>query len=117
MYIRENLYFGIIIASCLSSTKVCLTFLLNCFVQEIKGFYQSSLGNEVDFRERFPTFLGKKSKFQKTETRFYRWESSDNNGMNIFLSLENCCIFLLVKEKTWKLIFNTNSELLQNRTE
>ena len=38
-YIRENVYFGIIIFSCLSSTKPCLRFLLNCFVWEIKGFY------------------------------------------------------------------------------
>ena len=37
-YIRENVYFGIIIFSCLSSTKPCLRFLLNCFVREIKGF-------------------------------------------------------------------------------
>ena len=50
-YIWENVYFGIIIFSCLSSTKLCLRFLLNCFVREIKGFYQSSLGNEVDFRD------------------------------------------------------------------
>ena len=35
----------------------------------------------------------------------------------IFLSLKNACTFLLVKEKTWKSIFNTNSELSQNRTE
>ena len=33
------------------------------------------------------------------------------------MSLENPCTFLLVKEKTWKRIFNTNSELSQNRTE
>ena len=50
-YIRENVYFGIIVFSCLSSTKPCLRFLLICFDQEIKGFYQSSLGNEVDFRD------------------------------------------------------------------
>ena len=40
-----------------------------------------------------------------------------NNHINIFLSLENSCIFLLPKEKTSKRIFNTNSKLLQNRTE
>ena len=34
-YIRENVYFGIIIFSCLSSTKLCLRFLLNCFAREI----------------------------------------------------------------------------------
>ena len=56
-------------------------------------------------------------KFQKTETRFCRWNSTDNNEINIFLSLENPCTFLLAKEKTWKRIFNTNSELSQNRTE
>ena len=50
-YIRGNVYIGIIVFSCLSSTKPCLRFLLNCFVREIKGFYQSSLGNEVDFRD------------------------------------------------------------------
>ena len=62
-YIRENLYFGIIIFSCLSSTKLCLRFLLNCFVWEIKGFYQSSLGNEVDFSDIinvFPNIVAKK---------------------------------------------------------
>ena len=35
----------------------------------------------------------------------------------IFLLLENPSAFLLAKEKTWKHIFNTNSELSQNRTE
>ena len=37
--------------------------------------------------------------------------------MNISLSLENPCISLLVKENTWKCIFNTNSELSQICTE
>ena len=49
--ISGKVYFGIIIFSCLSSTKLCLRFLLNCFVQEIKGFYQSSIGHEVYFRD------------------------------------------------------------------
>ena len=47
---------------------------------------------------------------------FCRWKSTDNNDINIFMSLENAT-FLLAKEKTWKHIFNTNSELSQNRTE
>ena len=50
-YIRGNVYIGIIVFSCLSSTKLCLRFLLNCSVREIKGFYQSSYENEVDFRD------------------------------------------------------------------
>ena len=44
-------------------------------------------------------------------------ESTDNNDIKILLSLENPCTFLLAKEKTWKRIFNINSELSQNRTE
>ena len=47
--IPDNVHFGIIIFSCFSSSKSCLRFLLNCFVREIKGFYQSYLRNEVDF--------------------------------------------------------------------
>ena len=50
-YIRENVYFGIIIFSCFSSAKQCLSFLLNYFVREIKAFYQSCLENEVEFRD------------------------------------------------------------------
>ena len=50
-YIRGNVYFGIIAFSCLSYTKSCLRFLLIYFAREIKGFYQSSLGNDVDFRD------------------------------------------------------------------
>ena len=56
-------------------------------------------------------------KFQKTETQFCRWKNNDYNDINIFLSLEIPCTILLVKEKTRKSIFNTNSELSQNFTE
>ena len=50
-YIWENLYFGITIFTCVSFTKPSLRFLLNFFVWEIKGFHQSSLANEVNFRD------------------------------------------------------------------
>ena len=50
-YSRGDVYIGFIVFSCLSSAKACLRFLLNGFVREIKGFYQSSFGNEVDFRD------------------------------------------------------------------
>ena len=49
----------------------------------IKGFHQSFLQNEVDFRD-IQTFS--QISCQKTETRF--WKSTDND-INIFLSLEN----------------------------
>ena len=69
-YIRENVYFGIIVFSCLSSTKPCLRFLLNCFVREIKAFYQSSLGNEVDFRDVSPNIFAKNKNFKKVRHGF-----------------------------------------------
>ena len=51
-YIWGNVYIGIIVISCFSTTKSCFRFFfLNCFVREIKGFYQSSYGNEVGFRD------------------------------------------------------------------
>ena len=56
-YIQRNVYIGTIVFSCFSSTKPCLRFLLNCFVREIKGFYQSSFENEVDFRDIMNVFL------------------------------------------------------------
>ena len=102
-YNRGNVYFGLIIFSCFSSAKLCLGFLLICFALEIKGFYQSSLGNEVDFK--------------KLETRFCRWKSNDYSNINIFLLLENPCTFLLAKERPENAFFNTNSELAQNCTE
>ena len=50
-YIRGNVYFGTVVFICLSSTKKCLRFLLICLDREIKGFYQSYLGNEADFMD------------------------------------------------------------------
>ena len=51
------------------------------------------------------------------KARFCKWKSTNNNDINIFLSLEKPCTFLFAKEKTWKCIINTNSELSENRTE
>ena len=70
-YIRGNVYFGIIVFSCLSSTKPCLRFLLICFDQEIKGFCQSSFRIEVDFTDIInvsPNMLAKN--FQKLRHGF-----------------------------------------------
>ena len=72
-HVRANAYFSIISFSCLSSTKLCLRFLLICFDREIKGFYQSSLGNEVDFRDIMnvsPNILAKNQNFKKLKHGF-----------------------------------------------
>ena len=86
--IWENFYFSIIIFSCLSSAKPCLRFLLNCFVWEIKGFYQSSLGNEVDFRaimNVFPEILGKNKNFKKLKNDFV-----DERGLIAMTLISSC---------------------------
>ena len=117
-YIRENLYLGIIIFSCLSSTKPCLRFLLNCFAWEMKGFCQSSVGNEVDFRDimnHFPNILAKNQYFKKLRQGFV-----DERALITTTLISSCHWKILVpfaKEKTCKRIFNTNSELSQNRKE
>ena len=72
-YIQKNVYFNIIIFICLSSTKSCLRFLLNCFFWETKGFHQSSLGNEVDFRAIMnlsPNILAKNQNFKNLRHGF-----------------------------------------------
>ena len=73
--ISRNIYIGIIVFSCFSSTNPCLRFLLNCFLWERKGFYESSFGNWIDFRDIMNVslnILAKKLKSQKTETLLCR---------------------------------------------
>ena len=72
-YIRGNIYFGIIVFSSLSSTKPCLRYILIFFARDIKAFYQSSLGNEVDFRDILnvsPNILVKNENFKKLRHGF-----------------------------------------------
>ena len=67
-YIRRNVYFGMIVFSCISCTKLCLRFLLICFAREIKGFYQSSSGNKVDLTDIMnvsPNILAKNKNLKK----------------------------------------------------
>ena len=109
-YIRRNVYFGIIIFSCLSSTKLCLTFLLICFARKIKGFYQSFFENQVDFKNimNVPTnTLAKSKNFKKLIHEFV-----DQRVMITTTLISSChwktVTFLLAKKKTWKRVFNTN---------
>ena len=104
-YIRGNVYFGITVFSCISYTKPCLRFLLICFAQEIKGFYQSSLGNEVDFRDImnvFPNILAKKIwNFKKLRHGFI------DKGALITMTISSC---------HWKTLspFCLRKEILEN---
>ena len=50
-YVRGNVYIGTIVFSFVSSIKPCVRYPLNGFFKEIKGFCQSSFGNEADFRD------------------------------------------------------------------
>ena len=117
-YIQGNIYFDIAAFRCLLSTKPCLRFLLICFAWEIKGFCQSSVGNEVDFRDimnHFPNILAKNQYFKKLRQGFV-----DERALITTTLISSCHWKILVpfaKEKTCKRIFNTNSELSQNRKE
>ena len=108
--------------SCLLLTKPCLRFFLIWFAWEIKAFYRSSLENEVNFRDIMnasPNLNFKKRRYGFADQRalITMNDIAPITMTRVFLSLENPCIFWLAKEKTWKRIFNTNSELSQNRTE
>ena len=114
-YIWGNVYFGINVFSCLSSTKACLRFLLICFPREINGFYQSSLGNEADFRDTMNVSLNILAK--KLRHGFVDERTLITTTLIYFCLSKTLVPFLRAKEKTWKRIFNTNSELSQNHTE
>ena len=93
MYIWGNVYFGIIVFSCLSSTKPCLRFLLICFAQEINVFYQSSLENEIDFRD----FDQKIGVFQQTVVRVYY--ILKNPKQSLSLTTHECLPICIISEK------------------
>ena len=119
-HIWGKVYFGIIVSSCLSSTKQCLRFLLTCFAREIKGLYQSSLKNEADFREIMnvlPNILAKNYNFKTLRRGFV-----DERTLIRTTSISSCHLnipanFGLRKKTTENAFLYTNSELLQNRTE
>ena len=72
-YIRGKIYFGITVFSCLSSANSFLRFRLICFDRAKKGFYESSLGNEVDFTDIMnvsPNILAKNQNFKKLKHGF-----------------------------------------------
>ena len=113
-YNRGNVYFGIIVFSCVWSTKLCPRFLLIYFAQEIKGFYQSSLENQVDSRDIMnvsPNILAKHPNFKKLRHRFV-----DENTL-ITMTLTSSCHFktlvhfCLQNKSTENVFFTLNSEL------
>ena len=120
-YIWRNVYFGITVFSCLSSKNLCLRFLLICFAREIKGFYQSSLENEVNFKGIMnvpPNILTKNWNFKKLRHGFV-----DERALIITTLTSSCpwktlVPYCLRKKRPGKnCICNTNSELSQNRAE
>ena len=69
----QNVCFGIIIFSCFLFNKPCLRFLLICFARKIKGLYQSSFRNEIDFTNIMnvsPHILAKNQNFRKLRHSF-----------------------------------------------
>ena len=119
-YIRENNYFGIIIFSCLSSTKQDLRFLSNCFALEIKGFYRSSLGNKVDFRDIMnlsPNILAKNQNFKKLRHDFVDERALITTRLISSCHWKTYVPFWLRKKRPENTFFNTTSAFSQRRTE
>ena len=79
------------------------------FIFALLSSKQSCINWLHSYNENLPKHIDLKLKFQKTENWFCWWKSNDYNDINTFLSLENLWVFLLVTEKTWKSIFNTNT--------
>ena len=83
-YIRGSVYFGIVVFSSLSCINICLIFLLSCFAEEIKGFYQSFL---TDIMNVSPNILAKNSSI-----KILRYSFVDKKAM-ITGSLESSCLW------------------------
>ena len=104
-YIWGNVSFGIIVFSCLSSTNPCLKFLLICFAQEIKGFYQSSLGNEVDFKDIMnasPNILAKNWNFKKLRHSFVDERAMITTTLTFSCHWKSLVLFCLWKKRPEK---------------
>ena len=96
--------------------KIVSEMSFNLFCLGDKRLLSEFLGEWDWFQghnERFPKYPGWKLKIEKTEERFCRWKNTDNNDINISLSLQNPCNFSLWK----KIAENANTELSQNCTE
>ena len=89
------------------------------FFWEIKGFYQGSFGNEVDFKDIINVSLNIFAKNQNLEK--LRHDFVDERAMikaTVMFSVTGKHLNLFACErKGLKHTFNINSELSQNRTE
>ena len=117
---RKTFILGLL-SSVVFRLQNCISDFFKLFYYEIKGFYQSSLGNETDYRDImnvFPNILAKNLNLKKVRHSFVDERTLIKTTLASSRHWKTLAyIFLLAKEKIWKCIFNTNSELLQNRTE
>ena len=84
------------------------------------GFYQSSLGNEIDFTDIMnvsPNILTKNENFKKLKHGFVDERTMTTMTIASFCHWKTLVPFCLQKKIPEKSIFNNNSGLLQNRTE
>ena len=96
--------------------KPYLRFLLNCFVRQIKGFYQGSLGSEVDFRDTMSVsqyILAKNEIFKKLEHDFV-----DKRALMTTTLLSSSHWKILVPfclQKSWKLLVKYRRIIQKNK--
>ena len=89
-------------------------------------FYAGGKKLSSDFLRKWGWFYGHDVCFPKISAQNQNLKKLIHNSVderamitttfNTFLSLEKLCTFLVAKEKTWKHIFHTNSELSRNHT-
>ena len=87
----QGIFGGTFILALLSFVnKMVSQITFNLFCSGDKKFlseFRWKWGLFQGHNERFPKYLGQKSKIKKTETLFCRWKSNDNNDINFFMSL------------------------------
>ena len=113
----QNVCFGIIIFSCFLFNKPCLRLLLICFARKIKGLYQSSFRNEIDFTNIMnvsPHILAKNQNFRKLRHSFVDGRAMITTTLISSYHWKTLVPFCL--PNSWKRTFKTNSELLLNQT-
>ena len=104
-YVWEEVYFGIIVFSCLSSTKPCIRFLLICFTREIIRILS-------EFLEEWGWFQRHNECFSTTLISSCHWKTLEPFCLQKE-KYENAFLTLMVNDR--KIVQKTNYAIQNNR--
>ena len=110
IYLGKHLFYHYCLQLSFVSAKPCLRFLLICFPWEIKGFYQSYLGIDIDFRT-FPQISWPKIENSKN------WDSWMKEHLHLFACkrMKRCeNRFLTLIMNYCKIIGTEKNNVIQN---